>query len=175
MRESIIASECQIVTVAVRRVQTNALGLNEGRRQRAGGIFVTGIYTPLLGRVAHGGNHASSSTWGDPRTGLAPQDRTRPLQKLFAPKPRGFRQGLFDKGLATAIDWSKIRMLDQYSHIKTTYRIAENAVLGSPQVERFSKTIEFKYLFFPLFKGDAEGRGIGYLEGSNFCSQLLEN
>lgn len=29
----------------------------------------------LLEPVAHGGNHASSSTWGDPKTGLAPQDR----------------------------------------------------------------------------------------------------
>src|SRR5579883_1240903 len=25
--------------------------------------------------VAHGGNHASCSTWGDPKTALAPQDR----------------------------------------------------------------------------------------------------
>ncbi|MDZ7966740.1 MAG: hypothetical protein RM368_17485 [Nostoc sp. DedSLP03] len=26
--------------------------------------------------VAHGGNHARCSTWGNPKTALAPQDRT---------------------------------------------------------------------------------------------------
>jgi Uma2 family endonuclease len=50
---------------------------------------------PLLERVAHGGNHASSYNGGNPRNGLAPQDRARPLQtKMLEYQRLGVKLGL---------------------------------------------------------------------------------
>ncbi|WP_448269983.1 hypothetical protein [Nostoc sp. DSM 114159] len=34
------------------------------------------LASAALTPVAHGGNHARCSTWGNPKTALAPQDRT---------------------------------------------------------------------------------------------------
>ncbi|GAX43761.1 hypothetical protein NIES4075_47760 [Tolypothrix sp. NIES-4075] len=44
---------------------------------------------PLRGSpVAHGGNHARCSTWGDPKTALAPQDRAgSPITNSQLPIP----------------------------------------------------------------------------------------
>ena len=74
-----------------------------GRRQEAEGY----VSSSLLTTIAHGGNHASSYNGGNPRNGLAPQDRVVALHTFWEYAPPLYRR-LAHMRLKPLFDWWRV-------------------------------------------------------------------